>query len=192
MRPKKLGLVTILLLLALPLFSASAAAGPALVTDQSMVWGLTETTVLSTGTTVTTPQGTITRNFTFEATVKAKNTSLMSDAILRVTLSAFSPKKDMAGQKAGKWYVQGIWTLTAKNADPVALKARHNPYVAEGLLQAVLGFNPAAVRSNWTAKIVLPMSLLGGRWSRGEGTLTLNPALQGDLFLQFIAWPEAR
>lgn len=192
MRLRKLAPMVALLLLALPLFTASVVAGPATLVEQAVGWQITDTRVVAAGTTTQLAQGTYTENFVIEGVAKAHIGRYLPDTIFRLTLSAFSPKNDMPGQPAGKWYVQGEWTLTARDADPQALLVRHNPYVVTGTFKTVLDYNPAAVRTKWTAAAELPMAQFLSRWARGEGSLTFDESLQGALFLDLTIWPVVR
>jgi hypothetical protein len=176
--------------LILLLVSATALALKTPVTQDNIIWELSKTQVIDRGQTISIKQGTLTTGYAIEAKAKAKTGDLLAEGTFRLTLTAFKPKKDMPGQKAGYWYVQGDWTVTKKDADPASVKVRHNPDVVAGAIKAQLTFNPATQRANWTALAVLPMSLASSQWGRGEGSLTLNAAYEGDLYLHLNLWPQ--
>lgn len=197
MRNRTLKLWVIVLgVLVILVVSTSALAAPLLkkapITDEMVVWELTKTTVVDPGQRVTTPGvGTFVENYVIEAKAKAKHNNVVPEGQLRLTLNMFSPEQDMAdtGQKAGTWYVTGLWTITKKNADPDALDVKHNPEVMRGFVQSELSFNPIGSQEKWTGKAWLPMSLAVGQWGRGEGTLSMNGQMEGDLYLQIAFWP---
>jgi hypothetical protein len=154
-------------------------------------WSLHEARVVSPGETVEIaadpktgqPAGTLTTGYVLEGKVKAQRGGFVPEGTLRVTLTAFRPDVDQPGQKAGLWHVQGKWKVVDANADPVALKARHNPYVMEGRIQDALPFNPAEVDGAWSARTTVPASWAAGSWVRGvkKGTLRFAAGGEGDL-----------
>jgi hypothetical protein len=153
-------------------------------------WAVEGATVVSPGKTVAIaadpatgqPGGLFTDGYVLEGKVKATKGGILPEGDLRVTLTAFRPDVALPGQKAGVWHVQGKWKVVARDADPRALRARHNPYVVEGRLQDALLFNPAETTGGWRARATLPTSPAAGRWARGRrGTLTLRPDGGGDL-----------
>ena len=162
------------------------------VVPEIAIWELTKASVVDPGQTVQTKQGTLTTGYTIVAKAKAKDNKLVPEGEFRLTLSSFSPKKDLPGQKAGRWYVQGTWTITKNNADPDTVKVRHNPDFMKGDLRTELTFDPTTSQENWTAAARLPMSLAAGQWARGEGTYTVNGQFEGDLFLDLGLWPEVQ
>ncbi|HSR32266.1 MAG TPA: hypothetical protein VLY63_17020 [Anaerolineae bacterium] len=195
MRNRKLWVILIGAFLVLLISASTLAAAPMFkkapsITDEMVIWELTKTTVVDAGQTKTDAMGTFTEGYTIEAKAKAKHNNVVPEGRLWLTLTAFSPAEDMPGQEAGFWYVQGKWRITKKDADPEALKVRHNPEVIEGSLQAKLDFNPATGQGNWTGVASLPMSLAAGNWGRGEGTLTFDENLEGDLFLPLEIWSK--
>lgn len=198
MRSKKLwaiviGSLLVVLVSASTLAAASGIKKAPSITDETVIWELTEATILDLGQTNTDGMGTLTQGYTIEAKAKTKvkdKYNVLPEGNLRLTLSAFSPAQDMPGQKAGFWYVEGKWKLTKKDADPEKLKVRHNSEVIAGSVKAKLDFNPATGQGNWTGVAWVPMSLAAGKWSKGEGTLTLDQNLNGDLFLPLEIWSK--
>lgn len=105
--------------------------------------------------------------------------------------SVFSPLRDMPGQRAGQWYLQGKWQIVATDADPQILRIRHNPYRIEGTLRAELPANPAD-RPDLAvdALLTIASSLAGGRWNTGSGKVVGNGALEGELQLHVDRHPD--
>jgi hypothetical protein len=168
----------------------SAAARPWRAERVDVRWAVEGATVVSPGKTVAIsadpatgqPGGLLTEGYVLAGKVKATEGGILPDGDLRVTLTAFRPDTDLPGQKAGLWHVQGKWRVVARDADPRALKARHNPYVMEGRIQDALPQNPAETTGGWRARATVPTSPAAGRWARGRsGTLTLRPDGRGDL-----------
>jgi len=196
MKNKKLWAIVIGSLLVLLVSASTLAAAPLFkkapsIVDEMVVWELTKTTVVDPGQTNVDGMGTFVEGYTIEAKAKAKHNNVVPEGSFWLTLTAFSPANDMPGQKAGLWYVQGKWRITKKDADPEALKVRHNSEVIEGSLKAELDFNPATGQGNWTGVAWVPMSLAAGNWAKGEGTLTFDGNLEGDLFLPLEIWSKS-
>lgn len=197
MRNKKLWIIVIGSLLILLVSASTLAAAPMFkkapsIADETVIWELTKTAVVDAGQTNTDGVGTLVQGYTIEGKAKAKHNNVVPEGRFWLSLSAFSPAQDMEGQKAGFWYVRGTWRITKKDADPEALKVRHNSEVIEGSFQAELTFNPATGQGNWTAAAWLPMSLAAGEWSRGGGTLTFDENLEGDLYLPLEIWSKGK
>lgn len=178
--------------------SSPAAARPK-IEKESLVWNLKNARVVEPGQTDTLPPdpatgfpgGTFTSGFTVEARARTANSRFVPNGTFLLTLSAFRPDEDTPTQKGGLWHVTGTWTITDRNADPRALKVRHNPYTIKGRIQTTLPFNPAVLRKKWSAEVMLPMSRAAGRWARSsEGSLTFDSGYDGYLYLTVKLWPE--
>ncbi|MFN2278607.1 MAG: hypothetical protein ACK2UR_13405 [Candidatus Promineifilaceae bacterium] len=189
---RKLIILLVLVAVVALLAINSILAKEPVIEQEMVIWEISKAKVVDPGSTVDMAEGQFFTGYTIEAKVKAKNNNVVPEGDFRLTLDAFSPYEDMGKQKAGRWYVQGHWTITKKNADEKELKVKHNPNKAEGTLVAELTDIPMTKKGNWTGKAILPMVLAAGRWSRGDGTLTFGPNLDGDLFLQLDRWPEAK
>jgi len=195
MRNRKIWFIVIGALLVTLVTASALVAAPLtkkVTTSEEVVWELTKAEVVDPGQTILTEQGTLVEGYTIEAKAKAKNNNVVPEGQLRLTMSLFSPNRDLPGQQAGHWYAQGKWTITKQNYDPEKVKVRHNPDVMGGDLQTELTFNPLEGQQNWSAKARLPMSLAVGRWSKGDGSFSFNGQLEGDLFLAFELWPEVQ
>lgn len=199
MTTKKTILLLIILMIATVTIYATAEAARPVITDDVVIWDLTQTVVVSAGQTITIPAdnsgfpgGVLTEGYVLESKAKSKSGKLVPEGTFRLTLSAFTPARDYGEQKAGIWYVQGEWTVIDKNADadPEAKKSRHNRYKVEGRIQTELLFNPAERMAGWSSEAMVPMSIAAGQWARGSnGVLTLNSQLEGDLYLTLKLWP---
>ncbi len=186
MLSKKLGGITLVLLLLLTVVlstSVLATALPSLLQAGSMpaVWGLTNARVVDPGKTMILPEGTLTSGFTIEAMAIARTNAPVSSGKFLLTLSAFLPSKDMPGQKAGRWYVRGTWSIA--NANAALGKARYRPGLVKGDLLAELTFNPATQLGAFSAQVRVPGGPINGTWSSGQGTLSLNNRFDGQLYL---------
>lgn len=163
--------------------------------DQEMVvWELTKTEIVDSGTPQEMAEGIFVQGYTIEARARSKGGDIVPEGIFRLTMDAFAPYRDMetTHQRAGFWYVEGRWTITRSNASPEATKVRHNPDVTEGTLSAALPFDPTTGAGSWTGRALLSMAMEAGRWTGGEGTLTFGANLEGDLFLPLTRRPETR
>lgn len=189
---KKILLVTVLLLVGLALLTGAALAKKTPLTEDTLIWNLSQTKIIDPGQTVRTPEGALLTGYTLEAKAKSQG-GVVPNGVFRLSLTAFAPDRDMPGQTAGQWYVQGEWTLVDARADQQSLKTRHNPFRVSGKIQAVLPFNPAAGEGGWSARAWLPMSIAAGQWARsGEGSLTFDAGLSGGLSLPVELWPEMK
>lgn len=196
---RAIALLIVLIIATLLMYARAEAAKPVLSNDV-VIWDLTQTLVVSPGQTIVIPAdktgfpgGTLVDGYILEAKAKTKSGKLIPEGTFRLTMSVFSPAKDFGEQKAGIWYVQGQWTVIDKKADldPKAKESRHNKYKAEGRIQAELPFNPVGRQVGWSARAMVPMSLAAGQWARGsDGVLTLDSRLEGDLYLTLTLWPQ--
>lgn len=187
---KRLLLILVVAILILTAVTSAIAAKPP-IEDDVVVWQLTKARVVDQGRTETVSEGTLITGFIVEAKAKSRHDNLIKDGTFRLELSAFSPRRDMPGQKAGRWYVQGKWVIDA-NGNPASVKERHKQGTAQGSIDADLDFNPTAESRNWTGSAFLPMSTADTRWAKGEGVYSVNAAWDGDLFLELKLWPEAQ
>ncbi len=182
------------LVTALLMFVATVATATT-VRDASMNWTLSESQVVEMGTTEVLPNGTLSTGYTIEANAESKNAQFVTKGTLRVTLTAFTPKKDSATQKAGIWYVRGKWHLTDIDAPPSS-NPHFTPGAIDGLFQVELPFNPAD-GGDWSASLRLPQTVLepmtadqGRQPMRGDGTLIFDDQQGGVLTLNLKLWPK--
>ena len=191
MRFNKITLFVILLVLLALGVSATALAKKPVTDPEMVIWELTKTDVTAPGEVTEMKEGLFIQGYTLEAEARSKGRNIIPNGVFQLTMDAFSPNEDMPGQPAGFWYVIGTWTITKDNANPANAKLKHNPDIVEGSLTAALPFNPTNGAGGWTGKSTIQMALAAGRWTKGEGTLTFQGDLQGDLFLDLVRWPGA-
>lgn len=141
----------------------------------SFGWQLSTLKVVSEGTTTQLPEGTLIMGYKVQAVAVATDPdSPVRRGKFEMEMSVFSPAKDMPGQKAGLWYVSGKWTITDAAAKATVTRVRHNTATISGTMLAELTANPLTDATAWEASFQIPMSLTGGRWTKGEGMLLLN------------------
>ncbi|MCG3208452.1 MAG: hypothetical protein FOGNACKC_02057 [Anaerolineae bacterium] len=172
-------------------FAATPFAKKAPTEKETVIWRLTQGQIVDPGQTVDTKEGTLTSGFTIQALAKSK-AKLVPVGKFELSFTAFSPQKEMPGQKPGVWYVQGKWILANEKVFKNPNRARYVPELIEGVFKAELDFNPATDPARFTGLALLPMGPADGRWSRGEGTLTLNKNFNGELFLELERWPAQK
>jgi hypothetical protein len=172
--------------------STSAMAKKPIVTDETVVWDLKNVEVISPGLVIEMEEGTLIKGITIEARAKAKGVNQVPEGKFRLTMDAFWPDKDMPTQDAGFWYIQGNWSISKKDASAASLKSRHSPDVIKGHIKAQLTFNPMASSQPWSALATVPMSPALGRWSRGQGSLSLISSTAGSLYLDLSRSLEVR
>lgn len=191
------GLLRVVAGLLLMFGAGSAVAAQSMaVHDSSATWNLGEGQVIEMGETAILPYGTLLTGYTIETTAESTDSPFINKGTLRVTLTAYTPKKDSHGQKAGIWYVRGKWSLSDIDAPPVT-NTRFTPGVIDGLLQVELPFNPALSQGDWSASLRLPQVTMepvsakdGRQPMRGNGTLILDDKLGGVMTLDLKLWPR--
>jgi hypothetical protein len=170
---------------------AQAAPRPPSIENAVLGWELTQARVVSAGTTTAVPQGVITAGYVVEANATATDEATpVQSGRFRIELTAFSPRQDMPGQKAGQWYVRGDWRISQPAASEAEEVARHRPSLVNGSLSAELPFNPAAGVGPVDAAVNLRRSPQGGRWTAGTGTFSGNQRFEGLLQLGAQIWPD--
>ncbi|MDH4230570.1 MAG: hypothetical protein OEW04_00900 [Nitrospirota bacterium] len=172
-------------------FPSTAKSLPDSITYSAFDWQISNAQVVDPGKTMTNNKGTLTKGYIIEAAADAVSPDApIKKGTLRITMSAFLPAKDMPGQKAGTWYVQGKWSITDENASETEKKARHSEGVVRGDLFATSNFNPCASQGALSARVLFPMSLNGRVWARGEGTFTGNEMFEGTIQMDAALWPD--
>jgi hypothetical protein len=141
-------------------------------------WQLTDAKVTSWGTMSTLKEGNMRTGIQIETKADtATPGALFSRGVFKIEMTAFSPFKDMAGQKKGRWYLRGSWTITTKDADAKTAKARYSPYLLTGLLSSTLLFDPATKNGTMAAQSRLQR---GGTRPRVERSGTAGYTYTGD------------
>jgi hypothetical protein len=180
---------TSLVLLGSAVWATPATTSP--VVAKSLGWVLTQSRVVSPGKTVASREGDLTVGYSIEATATATAADApVQRGILRMTVTAFCPAEDMPGQKAGRWYVRGMWSIADPKIALQTTKMRHSASVIKGDMQAELSFNPAVEKGNVEATVRLPMSPTCGRWARGTAIFTGNEKFEGKIEGTLKRWPE--
>lgn len=183
-------IVVALALLAVCTALPQAVAGQG--AEKMFSWQLLDSEVVSPGETLTGSTGILTKGYVVEArAVSAQGSAPVRNGRYTVDMTAFSPQKNLPGQKAGFWYVRGTWTLTDLPADSEQLKAHHNPETIKGIIEAELPFNPLTEGGNFDAQVRMPMALGAAGWASGNGTFTGNERFEGTLNLRIRKTPAA-
>ena len=190
MKYKKLIITLAILLLLMVTVWGTAFAKKSPISEENVVWEISKPEIINAGETVVMEQGTLVKDFVVQAKAKSKYNNVVPEGTIVMTLSAFLPSRDLPGQEAGVWYVQGEWVITKKNALPESANARHSSDKAHGSMKAELGFNPLSEPNNWSGLAWVPMSPTAGRWSKGEGSISLNGQFEGELMLDLSRLPE--
>lgn len=160
-------------------------------------WTLGTPDVVSSGERVALPEGTFISDYVVEAAATGDDPDLLPEGILRLTLSAFSPRVDMNDQDKGQWYVTGKWELVDNDSDPSA-DVRTVPGTLKGLVNLELPYNPltAPAARSWTSPVKVPLTAFLpageaglGQNVRGEGSVELGPDTGSALSLQLVFYP---
>ncbi len=187
-------LVTALLFAAMTCSGVQAETGKKkeLITQSEVGWQITNTTVVKASQAVTFRQGVIVDDYIVSGDAAALSTATpIQKGKIRFVVNLFSPIRDMPGQRAGLWYLQGTWTIRADDADPELLKIRHNPYVIEGDIKAELANNPVdQPTAELEAKVYILNSMAAGRWTNGYGAFTGNSTFEGSITLNIDMHPD--
>ena len=181
-----IGVATIVLVLATYLICSAEPSPP------TIEWQLSDTKVESWGKPGTTTEGKVRTGVKIKGKAITETAgAIFPDGTISIEMTLFSPARDLINQKKGQWYARGAWIITAKDADPAALKSRYNPYVLSGTLNATLPYDPsvkngpmAAVvqfqRGGTRPRVGLPVknSFLGNSLFEGKLTTPFIPAPQ--------------
>ena len=147
-------------------------------------WALSEAAVTNPGTTATIPEGILTQGFVVESKATALSGSpQISEGALTLTVTAFTPFREMPGQTPGVWYLRGTWTVRAAQAEPREDGIRHDPSSLSGLLNAELPFNPATQPGAFEATILMPPASGAEGWAYGRGTFSVDDQFEGSMDL---------
>jgi len=131
-------------------------------------WRLSNARIVKPGQTMEATEGTIISGYTIRADAQAEGSAPIPQGRFTVTLTIFSPRQDMPGQKAGFWYLRGDWSLAGLDVDPASLKKRHLRDAYHGTLVAELPFNPTVAPGTIEASVkIAPIGPSGTR-SRGS------------------------
>lgn len=165
--------------------SVSATAGPlpaqlaptagAPGAAETHLWQLTDLTVFYPGTSSELPDGTLLGNYVLVGKAAGAASTLVKEGDFQLVLGAFWPSRDLPGQPAGKWYVNGNWTITDLAVPTPEVRQRQPPGVVTGIVVTTLDNDPTKPGATLTLPITLPMSRVNGVWCKGSGTLTLDP-----------------
>lgn len=163
---------------------ASADPGQALTT-KVITWKLSRGKVLSKGTTKDVPEGKIVSGCVIEGQAVSANQGIpFSKGKYRVSLTLFSPKRDLPGQKAGTWYLTGDWTITNTAASREDLAARHNSHETGGSFSLDSPFNPLVGKGNLNGSLLLRSNGAQGKvGSVGRGNFAVNQLFEGRLLV---------
>lgn len=160
--------------------------------SKSVEWQITEVKQLSSGTVTASEKGKTRMDmaFTGKAVTNHPEASF-SEGIFTIKVNAFKPGK-VAPPGAAKdhWQLRGEWTITALNADPAVVKARHNPYLLAGVLTSQLPFDPAEKVGSLTADVRLQRG--GTRpWAgqKAKGAFVGNTQFEGTLTTPIVPDP---
>jgi hypothetical protein len=159
-----------------PAPSAGATRG-----QTTSTWQLDELTTFYAGTSSELPEGTLVSNYVLTGKATATAGTLMKEGEFQLVLGAFWPNKDLPGQPAGSWYISGNWTITDPTVPTPAVRQRQPPGVVTGMLVATLDLDPTRPGQALTLPITLPIARVNGVWTRGAGTLSLDPDRGGGL-----------
>jgi hypothetical protein len=176
--------IGLLLSLLLP-FTASATGQPP---ANAIEWQITDTKVVSPGEVITSKEGKTRMGMKIEGkAVTGTPDAIFAEGVFSIDFTVFKPERDMPSPGKDLWQLRGNWTITAKDADPAIMKARHNPYVLGGALNADLPFDPAL--KSGALEAVVRLQRGGIRpWAgpRARGTFMGNSMFEGKLTTPFI------
>jgi hypothetical protein len=117
--------------------------------------------------------------------------AIFTEGSFSIEMTLFSPARDQNSQKKGNWYARGAWIITARDADPAALKARYNPYALSGTLSATLPYDPSVKTGPLEAVVLLQRGGTRPRVGRMvQNSFTGNSLFEGKLTTPFIPAPQ--
>lgn len=158
--PKAFSFLLVFLIF-LPLSSAAA--------PETTDWRVSSTRIAAPGELKSAREGTLRSGMMIEG--RAETTAAAAPfaaGTFRIKLSAFSPRTDLPGQKKGRWYLHGDWTIIADDIDPQALKARYSPYTLSGVFNAELREDPLRYKGPLSGDIRLQRAATAARSGRSS------------------------
>jgi hypothetical protein len=181
-----IGATTLVLVLA-TYFICSAEPSPT-----TIEWQLFDTKVVSWGKPGTTTEGKVRTGVKMNAKAISETAgAIFTEGSFSIEMTLFSPARDQNSQKKGNWYARGAWIITARDADPAALKARYNPYVLSGTLNATLPYDPSVKTGPLEAVVQLQRGGTRPRVGRPvQNSFTGNSLFEGKLTTPFIPAPQ--
>jgi hypothetical protein len=156
--------------------STSAVSPASLAEDHA--WTLSDIAMEHPGQTSALADGMIVR-YLLRGSVSTTGGTDTKEGTLQLVVSAFQPNHDMPGQRAGRWYIRGDWSITDSQAPSPMRGQRHRRGELAGTLVSELDANPFAATDAFTLPLQLPMTLTDAGWVLGKGTLTLNDTRGG-------------
>jgi len=174
--------------LLLPLLSPLSASATGQPFPKAIEWQITGTKVVSPGKVITSKEGKTRMGMKIEGkAITETPDAVFAEGEFSIDITVFKPEGDKPGPGKDRWQLRGNWTITAKDADPATMKARYNPYVLSGALNADLPFDPALRSGALEAGVRLQRG--GGRpWGghRASGSFIGNSIFEGKLTTPFI------
>ncbi len=179
--------------------SAYGAPGAKYVEGEQarLAYELKNARVISQGQTVSDDKGVLNYDYVIEAdAVPADGPARTGPAaVFRAKLSSFGPSRNMPGQQAGTWYLQGVWTIrptSSANSFRPFKEKRHESVSYRGMLDSTLKFDPFESSGYVSANIKVPTSLSGDGWLSGTGSFTGDSSFAGMLILDVNKPPQAK
>ena len=172
--------------------SALAAEPVRPITRKTIGWKLTSATVVEGGRAFETRQGMYVPDYSVKAAAEAvSDATPIRKGWFTFKGTVFSPKNDRPGQKAGRWYLQGGWKISALDADPKEANALYSSSRVEGELKAETDFNPAdQPGASLEATVVITGNQAAGRWTTGTGSFSGTAGLEGILTIDVDQRPD--
>ena len=180
-------------LAALALGGSALAAEPVQPSARKTIgWRLTTATVVEGGRAFETRQGLYVPDYSVKAAAEAiSDGTPIRKGWFTFKGTVFSPANDRPGQKAGRWYLQGGWKISALDADPKEANALYSSSRVEGELSAETDVNPADhPGASLEGKVVITGNQAAGRWTTGIGSFTGSAGLEGSLIIDVEQRPD--
>jgi hypothetical protein len=126
-----------------------------------------------------TPEGTLTTGYLVEAMATPTGSGVFAGRF-QASLSFFTPSRNLPGQRVGRCYVGGSWTITHPAAGPKQ-QLHENPLMARGRLTADLASDPRGKPTQWDALVTLPRLSSAGWQAPLRGVFSGNEKFEGTI-----------
>lgn len=151
--------------------TVTSAVSPALAKD--LAWTLSNIVIDHPGRASTLATGNIIR-YVLRGSANSTSGTNIKEGAFQLIVSAFQPSHDMPGQRAGRWYIRGDWSITDAQAPTPMRGQRHRRGVLAGTLVSEMDANPFTATRAFTLPLNLPMTLTDSGWMNGKGMLAID------------------
>ncbi|MFB3852304.1 MAG: hypothetical protein ACE148_00620 [Vicinamibacterales bacterium] len=157
----------------------------------ALTWQLNDVKVTSVGRTTMVDVGKYMEGHEIEGLATSLTSgSPFSKGVLRASVTAFRPHRDMPGQAADSWHTVVKWSITEVGVRSEVLSARYNPHVLSGQLSGTLSNNPATSIGRLELAGKVARAFLRDRWwASGRASLSSEHGFENGILTITLGRP---